>query len=118
MSGGGDDDAVRAPGGDDPRAACGCCTSVELAERLGVAQRTVYRDADALWAAGLPVVGLPGSGFTFEDGEPVATVSLDGLEVAAAVEALRRYAEPWERPVWEALAKRLVAAAAASVERG
>jgi predicted DNA-binding transcriptional regulator YafY len=38
------------------------CTAAELAEALCVSERTIYRDLDALAAAGIPVYGLPGPG--------------------------------------------------------
>lgn len=37
-------------------------TASQLAESLGVSERTVYRDLDALGAAGIPVYGIPGPG--------------------------------------------------------
>lgn len=38
----------------------GKLTARELAKELEVAERTVYRDIDALSAAGVPVYGEPG----------------------------------------------------------
>ena len=44
-------------------------TAAELAERLGVSQRTVLRDIEALSGAGVPVYGVrgPGGGFGLLD---------------------------------------------------
>lgn len=96
--------------------ACGTCKATALAGRLGVARRTVYRDADALRAAGVPVTGTRGFGYGFDDGAGVVIVALDGVEVWAAIEALRGAAPPGERARWAALAARLAAAVRAAVE--
>lgn len=40
----------------------GRMTARDLAERLGVSERTIYRDLDALSLAGVPVYALPGPG--------------------------------------------------------
>lgn len=38
-------------------------TAADLARRLGVAQRTIYRDMEALTASGVPVLGTRGTGY-------------------------------------------------------
>ena len=40
----------------------GKCTASELAEKLEVSVRTIYRDLDALSAAGIPVYATHGTG--------------------------------------------------------
>ena len=40
----------------------GQCTAGELSQRLGVSERTIYRDIDALSAAGVPVYATQGKG--------------------------------------------------------
>ena len=40
----------------------GKCTASELAEKLEVSVRTIYRDLDALSAAGIPVYATQGKG--------------------------------------------------------
>lgn len=95
--------------------ACGTLDAPTLGRRLGVARRTVYRDADALRAAGLPVVGTRGAGYGFDDDAPVVAVPLDGAEVMALIEALRQRSTPIERAAWAALADRLAAAVCAAV---
>jgi predicted DNA-binding transcriptional regulator YafY len=57
-------------------------TAADLAERLGVSQRTVLRDLDVLSGAGVPVYGVrgPGGGFelldTFEQAVPPVSPGL------------------------------------------
>ena len=61
------------------------CTAAELSEALGVSQRTVYRDLDALAAAGIPVYGLPGpgGGYALVDGYQTRLTGLTGPEADA-----------------------------------
>lgn len=40
----------------------GCATAAQLAQRFGVSRRTIYRDVDALSAAGIPVYAEKGKG--------------------------------------------------------
>ncbi len=95
--------------------ACGTLDAPTLARRLGVARRTVYRDADALRAAGLPVVGTRGAGYGFDDAARVVAVPFDGAEVMALIAALRQRSTAIERAAWGALADRLAAAVCAAV---
>lgn len=61
------------------------CTAAELSEALGVSQRTVYRDLDALAAAGIPVYGVtgPGGGYALVDGYQTRLTGLTGPEADA-----------------------------------
>src|SRR5262245_45552183 len=43
-------------------------TSLDLARSFEVSQRTVYRDIAALSEMGVPVVALPGEGYTLMEG--------------------------------------------------
>ncbi|HMB90284.1 MAG TPA: YafY family protein [Rhodothermales bacterium] len=41
--------------------------AIDLAERLNVSQRTIYRDVEALRAADVPVVSVPGKGYSLHE---------------------------------------------------
>lgn len=41
--------------------------AIDLAERLNVSQRTIYRDVEALRAADVPVVAVPGKGYSLHE---------------------------------------------------
>lgn len=89
---------------------CGRCTAVALAERLGVTVRTVYRDAEVLRAAGLPLRGTRGQGYAYVDDVPVAVLALEDWEQAAVGDALTLCGLLWERERWRALASRVATA--------
>lgn len=61
------------------------CTAAELAEALGVSPRTVYRDLDALAAAGIPVYGTtgPGGGYALVEGYQTRLTGLTAAEADA-----------------------------------
>ncbi|TMM54919.1 helix-turn-helix transcriptional regulator [Sulfitobacter sabulilitoris] len=55
----------------------------DLAARLGVSQRTLYRDIDRLVAAGVPVTGTRGLGYRLSDAISLPPLTLTLAEVEA-----------------------------------
>jgi len=45
----------------------GVCSAESLAEKFNMNVRTIYRDIDVLREAGIPVVGMPGTGYKLPD---------------------------------------------------
>lgn len=60
----------------------GATRAVDLAGTLGVTERTIYRDMDALVASGLPISGKRGTGYvvTAEVTLPPLNITMDELE--------------------------------------
>jgi len=69
-------------------------TARQLAERLQVSERTIYRDIDGLSASGVPVEGEPGVGYRLLRGFEVPPIMFTLAEVEALVVGLRM-AETW-----------------------
>lgn len=69
--------------GEDPLRAA------DLAAMLGVARRTLYRDIDALRAAGLAVDGAPGIGYRLADAPQTAALILTREEKRALIAGLK-----------------------------
>src|SRR6266480_4777412 len=63
----------------------GQLTAIELAELLGVSERTVQRDAQALALAGVPIVSVRGAagGYRLERGYRTRLTGLDAAEAEA-----------------------------------
>ena len=62
-------------------------TAQELADKFGIAQRTVYRDIRALEEAGVPVIGEVGRGYSLADGYRIPPVMFTQQEVNALLTA-------------------------------
>ncbi|GGH20520.1 HTH domain-containing protein [Cribrihabitans marinus] len=59
------------------------CRADEIAERLGVSVRTIYRDMDTLAASGLPVRGTRGAGYVLIEATTLPPLTLTGPELDA-----------------------------------
>ncbi len=64
-------------------------TAAQLAEELEVSPRTIYRDVDALRAAGAPIDGEAGVGFRLAPGWDMPPLMFDAEEVLALLVGLR-----------------------------
>lgn len=62
-------------------------SSVELAEKFGISQRTVYRDIKALEEAGVPVIGEAGSGYCLVDDYRIPPVMFTEQELNSLLTA-------------------------------
>ncbi|MFC3087734.1 helix-turn-helix transcriptional regulator [Tabrizicola soli] len=68
-------------------------TAAELAERLGVSTRTIWRDMEMLAATGLPVTGERGLGYILRSPLMLPPTMLTPDELDALVEGLRHVGE-------------------------
>jgi predicted DNA-binding transcriptional regulator YafY len=55
----------------------------DLAEKFEVSRRTIYRDIDALGEMGVPVIALPGEGFSLTEGFYLPPLIFSALEASA-----------------------------------
>lgn len=94
-------------------------TAAHLAERLGVSERTVYRDIRDLSLSGVPVEGEAGSGYRLMSGFDLPPLMLTNKESEALMVAIRllktragnRCRASWSRPrkCWRSCQKRAAA---------
>lgn len=63
-------------------------TAALLAQRLGVSERTVYRDIQALSLSGVPVEGEAGIGYRLRPDYDVPPLMFTSMEVEAMVAGL------------------------------
>src|SRR6187399_3034159 len=72
-------------------------TATHLAERLGVSERTVYRDIRDLILAGTPIDGEAGVGYRLRPGYDLPPLMFDRDEIQALVlgaRIVRQFADP------------------------
>lgn len=69
-------------------------TARQLAERLEVSDRTIYRDIAHLAASGVPIDGAAGAGYMLRDGFDIPPLMFDGAEIEALVIGARM-AQAW-----------------------
>lgn len=67
----------------------GATTAAYIAERLGISERTVYRDIRDLIAAGTPIDGEAGVGYRMRPGYDLPPLMFDGDEIQALVLGVR-----------------------------
>jgi predicted DNA-binding transcriptional regulator YafY len=63
----------------------GVTTAAQLAERLEVSERTIYRDVADLQASGTPIEGAAGVGYTLRPGFDLPPLMFDAGEIEALV---------------------------------
>src|SRR5215470_12590932 len=72
-------------------------TATHIAERLGVSERTVYRDVQDLIAAGTPIDGEAGVGYRLRPGYDLPPLMFDRDEIQAlviGVRIVRQFGDP------------------------
>jgi predicted DNA-binding transcriptional regulator YafY len=72
-------------------------TAAQLARRLEVSERTIYRDVAALQAQGVPIEGEAGVGYRLGRGFELPPLMFSGDEARALVASVRM-AQPWLDP--------------------
>ncbi|MEL6348918.1 MAG: YafY family protein [Myxococcota bacterium] len=79
-------------------------TAEQLAEKLSVSKRTIYRDVQDLQASGVPVRGEAGMGYCLEAGYELPPMTFNRVEIEALVLGAR-VAEVWGDPELAAAAQ-------------
>ena len=90
------------------RAAPAPMTGAQLAERLEVSERTIYRDVAALQAMRIPIEGEAGVGYVMRRGYDLPPLNFDGEEVEALRVGLMLLARTGDSALQQA-AKRITA---------
>lgn len=87
----------------------GIVGAAELAERFGVSERTIYRDIDALCAAGIPIVSYPGrnGGYGLVEGFRMDRQLLSPDELSALTATLEGLSRAFEDPRWSRTIEKL-----------
>lgn len=83
-------------------AEAGTANAAELAEGLGVSERTIYRDIERLRAAGAPIEGERRAGFKLREWPELPALFLSRAElgiVAAAARAAKAGSDPAQADV-------------------
>ena len=85
----------------------------DLARRLGVTQRTIYRDMETLVASGVPVEGTRGVGYRMTDPVTLPPLNMTMAELEAlhlGIAVLTEAADPGLQQAARSLAKKIDAA--------
>lgn len=83
-------------------------TARQLAERLEVSERTIYRDVDELTLCGVPIAGEPGRGYSLPASFEIPPLMFDRNEIEALVAGVR-LVEAWCGPGLAASARSALA---------
>ncbi|MDD2793446.1 MAG: HTH domain-containing protein [Sediminibacterium sp.] len=78
-------------------------TAQELADKFNITQRTVYRDIRALEAAGVPIIGEVGKGYSLADGYRVPPVAFTQQEINALLTAQKYFQKNADQSVYNDL---------------
>ncbi|GHF59468.1 putative DNA-binding transcriptional regulator YafY [Deinococcus metalli] len=88
-------------------------TAAALARQFGISERTVYRDVVALTEAGVPVVSVPGRGYTLMPGyflPPLHLSVSEAVMLSLGADAVRAAFDPEYAAAAESALKKLTAA--------
>jgi predicted DNA-binding transcriptional regulator YafY len=87
-------------------------TALHIAERLGVSERTVYRDIRDLVLAGTPIDGAAGVGYRIRPGYDLPPLMFDREEIQALVlgaRIVRQFGDPGLARASEAILNKVAA---------